>query len=49
MIEIAWTVIPVLILVMIAIPSFRLLYYIDKAPDAAMTIKVDRPPVVLEL
>lgn len=38
--EIAWTVVPILILVVIAIPSFRLLYYGDKAADAAMTIKV---------
>ena len=38
--EIAWTIIPILILVVIAIPSFRLLYYGDKAPDAAMTVKV---------
>src|SRR5215813_10055995 len=39
-IEIAWTVIPILILVIIAIPSFRLLYYGDKATDAAFTVKV---------
>jgi cytochrome c oxidase subunit 2 len=38
--EIAWTVIPVLILVIIAIPSFRLIYYQDRTPDADMTIKV---------
>lgn len=38
--EVAWTIIPILILVVIAIPSFRLLYYGDKAVDAAMTIKV---------
>lgn len=38
--EIAWTIIPILILVVIAIPSFRLLYYGDKAPDAAITVKV---------
>jgi cytochrome c oxidase subunit 2 len=38
--EIAWTVIPILILVIIAIPSFRLLYYSDKAVDPAFTIKV---------
>ena len=38
--EIAWTIIPILILVVIAIPSFRLLYYGDKAVDPAMTIKV---------
>jgi len=39
-IEIAWTVLPILILVIIAIPSFRLLYYGDKATDAAFTVKV---------
>lgn len=38
--EIAWTVLPILILVIIAIPSFRLLYYGDKAVDAAFTVKV---------
>lgn len=31
-IEIVWTIIPVLILIMIAVPSFKLLYYMDKAP-----------------
>jgi cytochrome c oxidase subunit 2 len=39
-IEILWTVIPVLILVVIAIPSFKLIYYMDKEPNAEMTIKV---------
>jgi cytochrome c oxidase subunit II len=38
--EIAWTIIPILILVLIAVPSFRLLYYSDKATDAAFTVKV---------
>ena len=38
--EVAWTVIPVLILVVIAIPSFRLIYYQDRTPDPDMTIKV---------
>ncbi len=38
--EIAWTVIPVLILVVIAIPSFRLVYYEDRAVDADLTINV---------
>ncbi len=38
--EIAWTVIPVLILVVMAIPSFRLIYYLDRTPDPDMTIKV---------
>jgi cytochrome c oxidase subunit 2 len=39
LIEVAWTVVPILILVVIAIPSFRYLYYADKAVDAEMTIK----------
>ena len=39
-IEILWTVVPVLILVIIAIPSFRLMYFMDRVPDADMTIKV---------
>jgi cytochrome c oxidase subunit II len=38
--EIAWTVIPVLILVVMAIPSFRLVYYEDRTRDADLTIKV---------
>jgi cytochrome c oxidase subunit II len=37
--EVAWTVIPILILVIIAIPSFRLVYYVDRAPDPALTVK----------
>ena len=40
MIEILWTVIPILILVTIAIPSFKLMYYMDEVPKADMTIKV---------
>jgi cytochrome c oxidase subunit 2 len=39
-IEILWTVVPVLILVIIAIPSFKLMYYMDRVPDPEMTIKV---------
>jgi cytochrome c oxidase subunit 2 len=39
-IEFLWTVIPVLILVVIAIPSFKLMYYMDGVPNADMTIKV---------
>jgi cytochrome c oxidase subunit 2 len=38
--EVAWTLVPVLILVVIAIPSFRLVYYEDRAQTADMTIKV---------
>jgi cytochrome c oxidase subunit 2 len=39
-IEILWTVIPVLILVVIAVPSFRLLYYTDRTNETDMVIKV---------
>jgi cytochrome c oxidase subunit 2 len=38
--EIAWTLIPVLILVVIAVPSFRLVYFEDRTRDPDMTIKV---------
>jgi cytochrome c oxidase subunit 2 len=38
--EVAWTVIPILILVVIAIPSFRLVYYEDRTQDADLTVKV---------
>src|ERR1700756_4296225 len=39
-IEVLWTVVPVLILVTIAIPSFKLMYYMDRVPAAKMTVKV---------
>lgn len=39
-IEIIWTTVPVLILVIIAIPSFRLLYYMDRTTEPEMTLKV---------
>ncbi len=39
-IEILWTVIPVLILVVIAVPSFQLLYYMDETKNSDMVIKV---------
>ena len=38
--EVAWTLLPVLILVAIAIPSFRLIYYEDRTENADLTIKV---------
>ncbi len=38
--EVAWTTIPVLILVIIAVPSYRLLYFMDRTTEAEMTIKV---------
>jgi cytochrome c oxidase subunit 2 len=39
LLEIVWTAVPVLILVIIAIPSFKLLYYMDVEPDTELTIK----------
>ena len=39
LIEIAWTVIPVMILIFIAVPSFALLYRSDVVPEADLTIK----------
>ncbi len=40
LLEVSWTVLPVLILVVIAIPSFRLIYFEDRVRDADLTIKV---------
>ncbi len=37
--EVAWTIIPVIILVIIAIPSFRLLYFEADIPTPDLTIK----------
>lgn len=39
LLEVSWTAIPILILVIIAIPSFKLLYFADRTMDAEMTIK----------
>jgi cytochrome c oxidase subunit 2 len=39
LLEVAWTVVPVLVLVVVAIPSFKLLYYSDVVPETEMTIK----------
>ncbi|MCC2110595.1 MAG: cytochrome c oxidase subunit II [Hyphomicrobiales bacterium] len=38
-IEVIWTVVPIIILVMIAIPSFRLLYKQIEIPPADLTVK----------
>ncbi|WP_296990873.1 cytochrome c oxidase subunit II, partial [Thalassospira sp. UBA1131] len=40
LLEVVWTVVPVLILLVIAIPSFRLLYFADRVEDADMTLKI---------
>jgi cytochrome c oxidase subunit 2 len=39
LLEVLWTIIPVIILVIIAIPSFKLLYFEADVPPADMTIK----------
>ncbi len=38
-IEVVWTVVPIVILVIIGIPSFRLLYFQDVVPEADMVIQ----------
>lgn len=40
LVEVVWTAVPVLILIVIAIPSFKLLYYLDKTPNPDMTLKI---------
>ena len=40
LVEVLWTVVPVVILVAIAIPSFRLLYFQRDIPKADMTVKI---------
>lgn len=40
LIEVAWTVAPVLILLIIAIPSFKVLYFMDRTQEAEMTLKI---------
>ena len=38
--EVLWTVVPIVILLVIAVPSFKLLYYVDRVPPSEMTLKV---------
>lgn len=40
LLEVLWTALPVVILIIIAIPSFKLLYYVDRTENPEMTIKV---------
>ena len=39
-IEILWTIVPCILLIIIAIPSFKLLYYVDTVGKMDMTVKV---------
>jgi cytochrome c oxidase subunit II len=40
LLELLWTTVPILILVVIAIPSFKLLYFNDRTEHADLTLKV---------
>jgi len=39
LLEVVWTTVPILILIVIAVPSFRLLYDEDVIPEADLTVK----------
>lgn len=40
LVEVLWTIIPVIILVIIAIPSFNLLYFLDRTSDPELTVEI---------
>ena len=40
LVEVIWTAIPVMILLVISIPSFKMLYFMDTVPEPEMTLKV---------
>ncbi len=40
MLEVVWTLVPVIILVIIVIPSMKMLYFMDKTHNPEMTLKV---------
>ena len=40
LLEVVWTAVPILILIGIAVPSLKALYFTDKTPNAEMTLKV---------
>jgi cytochrome c oxidase subunit 2 len=40
LLEICWTLVPVLILLFIAIPSYKLLFYLDRTASPDMTLKI---------
>lgn len=39
MLEVVWTLIPVIILICVAVPSMKMLYYVDRTTEAEMTLK----------
>jgi cytochrome c oxidase subunit 2 len=40
MLEVVWTVIPIIILIIVAVPSMNMLYYVDRTTESEMTLKV---------
>lgn len=40
LLEAVWTIVPVLILIWMVVPSMRILYYADRTHDAEMTLKI---------
>ena len=40
LLEVVWTIVPVIILIVIAVPSYKLLFYLDRTPNPDMTLKV---------
>lgn len=40
LLEVIWTVIPIVILIVIAVPSYKLLFYLDRTAEPDMTLKV---------
>jgi cytochrome c oxidase subunit 2 len=40
LLEVVWTLVPVLILIVIVIPSMKMLYFVDRTHEAEMTLKV---------
>ena len=38
--EVVWTVIPIVILIVLAVPSMKLLFFMDKAQNPEMTLKI---------
>ncbi len=40
LLEIVWTIVPIIILIIIVVPSFKILYENDRIPEPEMTLKV---------
>lgn len=40
LLEVVWTIVPVIILIVVAVPSYKLLYYLDRTETPDMTLKI---------